>query len=479
MSTKIQAKTIDQTAVNIDPSSLDALKTVIKGNLILPGDQDYEEARLVWNGMIDQHPAMIANCKNTQDVIHTVNFAREHRLLTAVRGGGHNVAGLGTCDGGLVIDLSAINQVELDLERKVAIVGSGARWRDVDPVTQAYGLATPGGVVSDTGVAGLTLGGGFGHIRNKFGLTCDNLLAVEMVTAEGQLIRASETENRELLWGLRGGGGNFGVVTRFEFQLHPLGPEVFLCMVFHPGDDLTDAFQFFRDFSQNVSDEVSTLAFSGIFPDGSESFPPESHGKPYIAFMGIYTGDPEAGEKALSPLREYAQPVTDYSGKVFYKTAQALLDEDYPSHVMRYYWKSINLMRLDEAALDLIAEHARLQPSQFSTTDLWHIGGAVKRFGEDHAAFNGRHASFLLNIEANWVKPEDDQANIDWVRGFLDVMKPYSDGSLYLNFAGLQEEGEAMMKGAYGPHYTRLAALKAKYDPDNLFRLNHNIEPAG
>lgn len=478
MLTNIPVKTIDQASITIDPSSLDAFKMGLRGDLILPGDKDYEDARLVWNGMIDQHPAMIACCQATQDVIHTVNFAREHRLLTAVRSGGHNVAGLGTCDGGMVIDLSAMNQVELDLERKVAIVGGGARWADVDRVTQAYGLAAPGGVVSDTGVAGLTLGGGFGHIRNKYGLTCDNLLAAEVVTANGKLVQASESENRELLWGLRGGGGNFGVVTRFEFQLHPLGPEVFMCLVFHPGEELTDALRFFRNFTQNAPDEVSVLAFSGIFPDSYASFPPESYGKPFIAFMGLYAGDPKAGESALAPLREYTQPVTDYSGRMFYKTAQAILDEEYPANEMRYYWKSTNLMILDDNAISRIAEHARLQPSQFSTTDLWHIGGAIKKYNEDHAAFNGRHASFLLNIEANWVEPGNDQANIDWARGFLDTMKPFSDGSLYLNFAGLQEEGEVMMKSAYGQQFARLAALKAKYDPDNLFRLNHNIEPA-
>lgn len=232
---KLQATTIDQDATTINPSTLQAYQAGFDGDLILPGNDVYEDSRLVWNGMIDRHPAMIARCHNEQDVIHAVNFAREYRLLTAIRGGSHNVAGLGTCEGGMVIDLSPMNQVELDLERKVAIVKGGAKWGDVDLVTQSYGLATPGGVVSDTGVAGLTLGGGFGHIRNKFGLTCDNLLAAELVTANGQLIRASESENRELLWGLRGGGGNFGVVTRFEFQLHRLGPEVYFCLVFHQG----------------------------------------------------------------------------------------------------------------------------------------------------------------------------------------------------------------------------------------------------
>lgn len=475
----LKAITIDNSAIEIDKGAWHSFQVGFGGEIILPTHQDYENERLVWNGMINRHPAMIARCQDDQDVIQAVKFAREHRLLTAVRGGGHNVAGLGTCDGGLVIDLSALNEVKVDFDRKFASVGGGARWADVDKITQAHGLVTPGGVVSDTGVAGLTLGGGFGHIRNKYGLTCDNLVAADLVTAEGQCIRASETENYELLWGLRGGGGNFGVVTRFEFRLHPLGPEVFLCLVFHPGENIADGFQFFRDYTQNAPDEVSVLAFSGIFPYGSEAFPPEDHGQPFLAFMGIFAGDPALGETVLAPLRKYATPVVDYSARMPYKTAQMVLDEDYPSHQLRYYWKSINIMALDDQALAVIEEHALQQPSELSTIDVWHIGGAVKRFDAEHAAFNGRHASYLLNIEANWVNPQDDQANIKWARGFLDEMKPFSDGGLYLNFAGLQEEGEAMMKGAYGTHYNRLAALKAKYDPDNLFRLNHNIKPKG
>jgi FAD/FMN-containing dehydrogenase len=474
---KLKAMTIDNAIIEIDANKLQVFRSGFGGNLTLPEDDGYANARLVWNGMIDRQPAMIAHCLDEQDVVLAVNFAREHRLLTAVRGGTHNVAGLATCDAGLVIDLSAINNVEVDLERNVAVVGGGARWGDVDPVTQAHGLATPGGVVSDTGVAGLTLGGGFGHLRNKYGLTCDNLVAAELVTADGQLIRASETENRDLLWGLRGGGGNFGVVTRFEFQLHPLGPEVFFCLVFHPGQDIAKALKFFRDYTQNSPDEVSALASIGIFPEGAEGFPPEVYEQPFVAFIALYAGDPATGERTLAQLREYSTPVVDYSAVMLYETAQAFFDEDYPAHDMRYYWKSSNLMTLDDHAINIIADNAVKQPSAFSTTDIWHNGGAIKRYTQDHAAFYGRQASYLLNVEANWVDPQDDQANIAWARGFLDQMKPFSDGSLYLNFAGLQEEGQAMMRGAYGPHYARLAELKAKYDPDNLFRLNQNINP--
>jgi FAD/FMN-containing dehydrogenase len=476
---KISAQTIDQTTISVSEDVLETFKTVLKGNLILPDDSAYPQARLVWNGMIDQRPALIAMCQDQQDVIQAVNFARENRLLTAVRCGAHNVAGLGTCDGGLVIDLSNMHKVEVDLERQVAIVDGGAKWAEVDRVTQAYGLATPGGAVSDTGIAGFTLGGGYGHIRNKFGLTCDNLVAAEVVTADGQVVRASESENRELLWGLRGGGGNFGIVTRFEFQLHPLGPEIFLCLVFHSGEHIADAFRFSRDLSLNAPDEISVLTFSGIFPEGTEAYPPEVYGLPFVAFMAIYAGDPEAGEQALAPLREYTTPVVDFSGRMKYTTAQAVLDEDYPAHELRYYWKSINLLRFDDEALSVIEAYARKQPSELSTTDLWHISGAVKRYGQDHAAFNGRHTSFLLNIEANWVNPQDDQVNIEWARSFLNAMQPFSDGGLYLNFAGLQEEGEAMMKNAFGPQYARLSALKQKYDPENLFRVNQNIQPAG
>lgn len=476
--TKLQVITNEGVQAKLDEFAVNGFNSVLNGSLTLPGDASYENERLVWNGMIEKRPAMIADCVDEQDVISSVNFARRHNLCLAVRGGGHNVAGLGTCDGGLVIDLSGMAEVEVDPERRIASVSGGAIWADVDKATQAFGLATPGGVVSDTGVGGLTLGGGYGHLRNKYGLSCDNLIAADVVTADGKQIRASETENRDLLWGLRGGGGNFGVVTRFDFRLYPLGPEVYLCLVFHPAEHAESAVRFFRQFAQNAPDEVSALLFRGVIPEGAEDFPQEIHNQPFVAYMAVYAGDPQEGEAILEPLRKFDIPLVDFSGVMAYQDVQSILDEDYPAHELRYYWKSLNLLNLPDQAIADFAEHASLQPSVYSTSDLWHVGKGIKRYGSEHGAFNGRGAEFLLNPEANWVHEEHDEANIDWVRGFLDAMRPYSDGGLYLNFAGFQEEGEGMMRSAYRNHYDRLAALKQTYDPDNLFQLNQNITPA-
>ena len=464
--------------ITLDEKAISAFKSELKGSLTLPDDEPYEKERLVWNGMIYKRPAMIANCVDEQDVINSDNFARIHDLVLAVRGGGHNVAGLGTCERGLVINLSGMNGVVVDPDQRIASVSGGATWADVDKATQAFGLATPGGVVSDTGVGGLTLGGGYGHLRNKYGLTCDNLLAADVVTADGRKIRASKTENPDLLWGLRGGGGNFGVVTRFDFKLYPLGPEVFMGLVFHPADQPENAVRFFGQFTQDAPDEVSALLFSGIIPEGAEGFPPKVYKQPFVAFMAVFAGDPEEGEHIIEPLRKFDTALVDFSGTTSYINVQSILDEDYPAHEMRYYWKSLNLQDLPHAATEVFAEYASRQPSDYSTSDLWHVGRGIRRYGSEHGAFNGRQAGYLLNPEANWVNAEDDQANIEWVRNFLDAMKPFASCGLYLNFAGLQEEGEAMMKSAYSNHYQRLAALKKEYDPSNLFRLNHNIVPS-
>jgi hypothetical protein len=451
----------------------------LRGELIQPGDDAYDQARKVWNGMIDRYPALIARCESIADVAAAIAFAREHALPLAVRGGGHNVAGHATCDGGLVIDLAPLNQVEVDPIQRVARVGGGATWGEVDAATQAYGLAAPGGVFSGTGIAGLTLGGGYGYLRNKYGLSCDNLIGAQVVTAAGQVIHADAGENADLLWGLRGGGGNFGVVTTFEFQLHPVGPEVMYTFVFHDasGSNMERAIRFYRDFSAGAPDEVSTILACGVIPPDPHTFPAELHGRPIAAFIGLYAGPAEAGQRILQPLRDFGAPLMDASGIMPYVDAQKAFDHEFPDG-RRYYWKSLNLQQLDEAAIARIADHARRQPSPWSTTDLWHIGGAVKRVSAESSAFNGRQASFLLNPEANWDDPADDAANISWVQEFIAAMESFSDGSRYLNFAGMQEEGEAMIRTAFGPQYARLAALKAKYDPTNLFRLNQNVSPA-
>jgi FAD/FMN-containing dehydrogenase len=451
----------------------------LAGAVILPDDEAYGEARLVWNGMIDRRPALIVRPRNAEDISQAVRFARLHQLQVAVRGGGHNVAGLGTSEGGMVIDLSQMKQVQVDPHTRRVRVGGGATLGELDHATQAHGLAVPAGVVSDTGIAGLTLGGGLGWLRDKFGTTADNLVGAEIVTAGGEVIQASESENADLLWGLRGGGGNFGIVTTFEFQAHPVGPEVMFVFVFHDGERMKEALQFYRQYLAGKPDEVSTLAFAGVFPPGAEMFPEHLHGRPFIAFGAMYAGPVEAGRTALQPLRDFVAPLADFSDVMPYTQAQTIFDEDYPAHKMRYYWKSLNLMSLDDEVIDRFVEHARRQPSPYSTTDLWPIGGAVRRFGSDHAAYFGRQAAFLMNPEANWISPQDDTANIQWVREFVEAMGQFSDGSRYLNFAGFQEEGDKMMKSAFGSHYPRLARLKAKYDPENFFRLNQNILPAG
>lgn len=457
--------------------SANRLRTMLRGELMTPGNGAYEEARQLWNGMIDKRPAYIARCSSVEDVVESVNFARENGVQIAVRGGGHNVAGLASVDDGLVIDLSQMKDVQIDLGAGTVWAEAGLTLGELDAATQEYATAVPLGVVSATGIAGLTLGGGYGWLRNKYGLTCDNLIAAQVVTADGQVRTASERENADLLWGLRGGGGNFGIVTRFLYKLYPVGPQIFFTFVLHDGERMGEALRFYRDYRLSMPEEVSMLASSGICPPGSEMFPAELHGRHFIAFVGMYAGSPEQGEGVMQPLRSFAPPLIDFSDVMPYVQAQQAYDEDYPDG-MRYYWKSLSLLDLPDEAIEVFVEHARKQPSAYSTTDLWDIGGVVKRFTNKHAAYFGRHASFLLNPEANWHNPEGDQANIHWVRNFIEAMRPFSDGSRYMNFAGFQEEGDTMMRDAFGANYQRLAALKARYDPHNLFRLNQNISPA-
>lgn len=465
-----------QTEGFINQSAIQQFDAALTGELIQPGDANYDEARAVWNGMIDRHPKLIVRCADTIDVVNAVNFARAHGLRVAVRGGGHQVAGHGTVDGGLVIDMSLMNRIEVDPDVRIAKVGGGAKWGGVDHKTQLYGLMTPGGVVSDTGVAGLALGGGFGFTSHKFGLACDNIMAAEVVTADGRVVRASEHENADLLWGLRGGGGNFGIVTQFEFRLHELGPEVMMLAAFHDGKHMKEVLQYFRDFCERAPDEISLLAACGIFPPDEAVFPNELHGMPFVLFIGVYAGAPDDGERVVQELRDFNPPLLDLSGRVPYVEAQTFFDPDYPSGA-RYYWKSLNLSHLNDDAIDTIVEHALRQPSDHSTTDIWHKGaGAVLR-NEDGAAFNGRHAPYLINPEANWHHAENDEANVTWVRKFIAAVEPYSDGGRYLNFAGFQEEGDTMMRAAFGEKYERLAQLKRKYDPTNFFGLNQNVKP--
>jgi FAD/FMN-containing dehydrogenase len=458
--------------------SIQTFDDSLQGSVIRPGDDRYEEARLVWNGVIDRRPALIARCADVQDVVKSVNFARTHNLLVAVRGGAHGVAGLATCDGGLVIDLSPMKGIQVDPDARTARAEAGVIWGELDAATQAHGLATPGGAVSDTGIAGLTLGGGLGWLRNKYGLSCDNLTSAEVVTADGRILTASETENSDLFWGIRGGGGNFGIVTTFEYRLHPVGPEVMLAFVLYPGEKIREVLRFFREFTASAPDEVGLIALRGIVP-GAEAYPMEIHGKPYIALAGPYVGPVDVGEGVLQPLRDFGASLVDFSGPAPYVEVQKLFDEDYPSHELRYYWKATNLTELSDEMIDRIAEHAERQPSPLSTTDIWHIGGAVRRVSEDAMAYSGRDVAFTVTAEANWSDPADDEANIEWARRMVQDLERFSDGSRYLNFPGFLEEGEETMRATFKRKYERLVALKDRYDPTNLFRLNQNVKPSG
>lgn len=459
----------------LDSSVIEEFRASLHGGLLRAEDADYEEARQVWNGMIDRHPALIARCTGVSDVVNAVNFAREYDLLMSVRGGGHNVAGTAIADDGLVIDLSPMTRIQVDPENRTVRAEAGVTLGELDDRTQTFGLATPLGVVSRTGIAGLTLNGGIGWLRRKHGLSSDNLVSVDLVTADGSFVTASEEENTDLFWAVRGGGGNYGVVTSFEYRLHPVGPEVMFCFVFYPGDKAREVLRSLNDYMAQASDEVSPLSFLGRVP-ADEMFPEESHGKPFVAIAAMYAGEVEDGERELQPLREISEPIVDFSEPMPYTDVQQILDEDYPDG-LRYYWKSANVEGISEEVMDRLIAHAEAAPSDHSTIDIWYQGGAMSRIGADETAFGDRSAPFLLGIEANWEEPEDDAANVAWAREVVDDMRRFSDGGIYLNFPGFIEEGQDMMRDAYGENYERLVALKDEYDPDNLFRMNQNIKP--
>lgn len=452
------------------------LRERFHGEIVLPDDADYDDARAIWNGIINKNPAIIAYCSGTADVQCAVNFARDNDLLVAVRSGGHNVAGNAVCDDGIVIDLSEMNGVWIDPNERTAWVQAGATLGDIDHETQAFGLATPLGVVSDTGVAGLTLGGGIGHLRNKYGLSCDNLSSVTIVTADGEYHIASEDENGELFWGIRGGGGNFGVVTGFEFDLHPVGPDVAIGLVFYPEDQAVEVLRAFRDYEESAPDELTTLVSMGAFAD-EDLFPAEAVDEFKVAILGLYAGDPDEGETVIEPLQELGNPLADFSGRMRYTDFQQLFDEDYPDG-MRYYWKSLYLDSLSDEVINCSIEWAVRAPSPLSTVDIWPLGGAISDVNSEETAFAGREAPYLLGVEANWENPELDELHIAWARDCLADMRQFSNGSVYLNFPGFYEDKNEMLEQTYGDTYERLVELKNQYDPTNCFSLNQNIRPS-
>jgi FAD/FMN-containing dehydrogenase len=404
-----------------------------------------------------------------------VNFARENGLLVAVRGGGHNVAGTSTVDGGLLIDLSLMKGIRVDPERRTVRAEGSVTLGELDRETQVFGLATPMGVVSETGIAGLTLGGGIGWLRRKYGLSSDNLVSVDVVTADGRFLTASETENADLFWGIRGGGGNFGVVTSFEYRLHRVGPEVMFCFVLYPGDKAKEVLSFCEEYVADAPDEVSPIGSLGRVPP-MELFPERWHGEPMVALLDMYAGEAEEGERVLRPLRDLGGAIADLSARMPYTVAQKVLDEDYPNG-WRYYWKSQNISGLSDEVIERLTDYSAAAPSHHSTIDVVYQGGAMSRVGANETAFGDRSAPIWLAVESNWENAQDDEANIAWVRECVSDMRSFSGGGAYLNFPGFYEEGDQLIREAFGENYERLVTLKNKYDPTNLFRLNQNIKP--
>jgi FAD/FMN-containing dehydrogenase len=447
----------------------------IRGSVLQPADPGYDEARKVRNGLIDRHPALIVQCAGTADVVAAVEFARERHLPLSVRGGGHNVAGNAVNDDGLVIDLSAMRAVHIDRRAKIVRAQGGATWGDLDRETQLFGMAVPGGVVSTTGIGGLTLHGGLGHLRRTYGLSIDNVRGVEIVTADGDVLHASEQDHPELFWAVRGAGSNFGVVTWFEFQMHPVGPEVALCATIYPVEDGQQVIRGWRDFVMTAPDEVNSIMLAWSVPD-SEPFPVELRRKPMVLTAGVYVGPTEEGMRIMQPLRELATPMMDISHIETYTEMQSSFDSLFPVGDL-YYWKSLYVDTLSDAAIDTLLERVVIRPSYRSDCVLWHLGGAISRVGTGETAFGRRSAPFLFAAESTWSDPAENDANIAWARESLTAMQPYSHGGLYLNFPGLGEDRESLVRAAYGPNYDRLVELKGRYDPTNLFHMNLNIKP--
>ena len=468
-------RTENGSPVTLDETDILSLTDSFRGPLLRSGEPGYEDVRRVWNGMIDKRPALIARSIGTADVVAAVHFARHHDLLVAVRGGGHNVAGSAVCDGGVMIDLSLMKGIQVDPVKRTVRAQAGADWGDLNNETQLHGLVTPGGEVSTTGIAGYTLSGGIGQLHRKWGLACDNLLSVEIVTAEGEVLRASSTEHPDLFWAIRGGGGNFGIATWFEYQLHRLGPEVYSAGVIYPFEDAAALMRAWRSFTQEVPDEVTTEALFWSMPPLPD-LPEELHGAPILLFGGLYAGPVDDGERIMRPLREFGTPILDLSGPAPYAFTQAAFDELFPNG-LRYYWKSIFLDELSDELIDMIVERAAARPSAETLIAFRHMGGAISQVPEDATAYGNRRAAFNLSLDAIWESPGDDDRIVDWVRRAWSELRDRTGGGVYLNFAGLGEDNDVLARAGHGRNYERLQLVKRRYDPSNFFRGNINIRP--
>lgn len=469
----LQLKSRAGASVNIAESALADFGAGLRGRLLAPQAPEYDTARTLWNAMIDRRPGLIVRCAGAADVIAAVRFASAHDLVLAVRGGGHNIAGNALCDGGLVIDLSAMRSVRVDPQRRTARVEPGATLADFDREAQAFGLATSLGINSTTGVAGLTLGGGFGWLSRKLGLTIDNLVSADVVTAAGALLEASDSRNPDLFWAIRGGGGNFGVVSSFEFRLHPVGPNVLSGLIVHPLDEAPEVLRFYRDFAAAAPDELACWFVMRQAPP-LPFLPPEWHGKEILALAVCYYGEQAEGERVLKPLRAFGRPIADVIGPTPFLAWQTVLDP-LLAPGMRNYWKSHDFRALDDGLIEVFIDHARRIPDPQTEIAFAQLGGAVSRVAHTATAYTHRDAQFVVNVHGRWADPARDAACIGWARELFKAATPFATGGVYVNF--LTQEEQDRVHAAYGENYARLVALKNKYDPSNLFSVNQNIRP--
>jgi len=452
----------------LSDAAVEALAGRLRGRLIRAGGDEYAGACRLWNGMIHRQPALIARCTGPADVRTCVAFARDRDVRLSVRAGGHNVSGAALVDGGLVIDLSALRGVRPEPDRHRVRVAGGARLGDLDHETLGLGQAVPTGVVSATGVAGLTLHGGYGWLARRWGLAADNVESLDVVTADGQFRVVDAQHDPDLFWALRGGGGNFGVVTSFEFRTHDLDHDVWMALVMYPAERTLEAMQFYRQHMQHAPDELAALCVLWSAPD-VEPVPPAMRGQPVVVFLACYSGPPDAGREMIRPFCTFGESVADLSARMPFDQAQQMLDEDYPDGRC-YYWKSIYLPALDEPTMSLLREAAAARPSPLTSVDVWAGGGAVARVAPDATPIANRAAPFMVAIEANWPDPADADDNIAWARDLFKALRELTGGATYLNFPGFVEEGTDLLRGAYGENYDRLIAVKRRYDPDDLFR---------
>jgi FAD/FMN-containing dehydrogenase len=477
MATSVE--TLTGTKAQIDDEALEALRMTIRGEVLTPDDPGYAAVPGAYNAMYPGRPGIVVRASGTADVIDAVRFGREQGLIMAIRAGGHSVAGLSSVDGGMLLDLSLMNGVFIDPSARIVTCSGGARWGDVDRDTQAFGLVAPGGIVSDTGVAGLTLGGGEGWVRRKYGLSCDNLVSVQMVTAEGELVTASADTNPDLFWALRGGGGNFGVVTSFTFKLSELSPIVGASITFYPIAEAEKVLRGYREFMKEAPDEITALCAGTTLP-ANEHIPPELHDTPWVNVGAVYVGDPEKGLELTKPLRELAEPLADISGPLpFAAGVQKAFDPFFQRGDLRSYWKSTYLQDFSDEALGLVANAMQTRPSKRTLCVVFAWGGAINRVGPEDTAVAERSANWMFSCDGNWEDPADDDKVVSWVRERWAAVHKLGTGSTYLNFTGIADESaDVGVDDAFGRNLKRLREIKKQYDPDNFFRLNNNITPA-